>query len=769
MPLPLLESPSVTPAPHGVVLAMDDPQEQEAFTRWTALPEGTVLGVSQMRVAGMYCVACAGLIENAICSVPGVLDVQVNASAQRAQVRWDPAKTKPSEWVKAVQSKGYDAAPDLAASTRELRLREQRKLLWRLFVAGFAMMQVMMVAVPVYMARPGDIKPDLLQLLNWSTWVMSIPVMLFSSLPFFRGAWQSLRVRRIGMDVPVSLGIWVTFIASTGATFDPTGIWGHEVYFDSLTMFVFFLLGGRYFEMRARHQAAASLEEAVDRLPERVERLLLTGESEWISPRQIRVGDKLRVPKGEAFAADGNLISGKTQVDEALLTGESVPLTREPGQPVIAGSLNVMDVVVMEVVRAGKDTRFEGIKTLMQQAQLSRPGVVRLGDRIAGPFLWAVLLLAFVGAGVWSFIDPNRALWVAVSVLIVTCPCALSLAVPSVLLSAAAGLSRQGVLLQRMDALERLAQVDTVFFDKTGTLTTNEHALQAQHMLPEATLSADRALELAAGLAAHSSHPLSRALVAHAQTQAALTERKPWFEIQEFAGQGLQGCDDQGQLYRLGTQKWVQAAEMTDDNALRSGAEVWFGRLGQPEVVFEWSEQLRPDAREALAELHRNGLQLKLLSGDLPHRVQYWARLLGLTDARGSVSPEGKLQAVIEMQRQGHCVAMVGDGINDAPVLAQADISFAFAQGSQVAQVHADAVILSNRLGDVVKSFALAQATQRLIRQNLSWALFYNALFIPLAIIGWLPPWLAGLGMAVSSLWVVLNAQRIWRNPVLKA
>ncbi|MCW5640147.1 MAG: cation-translocating P-type ATPase, partial [Rubrivivax sp.] len=440
-----------TTAPADPRLALlDDPLEQQRFTRWAVDAAGQRIATSNLRLSGMYCAACADTIEQALLSVGGVRSASVSAAGQRAAVRWDPAATRPSALVAAVRRAGYDAAPDLAAPAREQRRAESRQALWRLFVAWFCMMQVMMLATPSYVAGPGELAPDLARLLNWGSWVLSLPVLAFSAGPFFRGFVTSLRRRRISMDVPVAIGIAVTFVASSGATFDPGGWFGHEVYFDSLTMFVSFLLAARWFELRAHHRAAATLEGALDSMPQQAERLLADGGSETVSVQRLQRGDRVRVALGQAFPADGRLLDGPTHVDEALLSGESTPQPRAAGDEVVAGSLNVGAPVTVAVERAGADTRYEAIVALMRDAFSQRPSLARVADRWAGPFLWTVLALASGAALVWSRLDPQRAVWVAVAVLIVTCPCALSLAVPATLVSAAGGLARRGALVQRL-------------------------------------------------------------------------------------------------------------------------------------------------------------------------------------------------------------------------------------------------------------------------------------------------------------------------------
>jgi Cu2+-exporting ATPase len=739
---------------------LDDPVEQQRFTRWVE-DGGRQVAESSFQVSGMYCAACSGVIESALTGVDGVVSAQVGSASQRAKVRWDPKRTQVSALVKAVRSAGYDAVPDAAAPAREQRRVERRAALWRVFVASFCAMQVMMFATPSYVATGDELAPDLRQLLNWGSWVVSIPVLLFSAGPFLRNAWRSLRLRRISMDVPVALGILVTFIASTGATFDPDGAFGHEVYFDSFTMFVSFLLAGRFLEMTVRHRAAESLEAALSGMPETALRLEPNGEAMPVSVLRLRAGDRVRVPLGSAFPADGRLLIGPTQADESLLTGESSPVTRQAGDEVVGGSLNVGAPVDMQVERVGADTRFEAIVSMLRDALSQRPALARQADQWAGPFLWGILALAGLAAVAWSWYDPSRALWVAVSVLIVTCPCALSLAAPAALVAAARALARRGVVLQRLDALEALASMSRLFLDKTGTLTQDQPALVALHDASGAVLDLTASpVEVgdAALLAAWSAHPLSKVLAQRAP--AAVEDR--WQAVREQPGSGLEGRRADGSVWRLGSRAWVlgsssDVAPATDQPVV----QVWFGPVGQLRWCFEFAEQLRPDALSAVEALRAGGVGLGLLSGDASRRVAHIAEQVGIADVVAGAQPQDKLAHLSRAQARGERVGMVGDGVNDAPVLARADVSFAMGQGALVARVHADAVVVSGRLQDVVMARQLAQRTMQVVRQNLIWAATYNLACIPLALAGYLPPWAAGLGMALSSLLVVGNATRL--------
>jgi len=731
---------------------IDDPREFAAFTR--LLPDaanGERLAESSLRIGGMHCATCALVIETALHEVPGVVDASVNAAAQVARVRWDAAQTRPSALVRAIERAGYTAVPDTLAEARALRATEQRTMLWRLFVAAFCSMQIMMMATPSYVSAPGELAPDLAQLLAWGSWLVALPVLLFSAAPFFRGAWSALARGRIGMDVPVALGIGVAFVASTGAALDPGGRFGSTVYFDSLAMFVTFLLAGRALEMRARHRAAEQLEVGAGRLPDGVQRRCADGSFETIGPRGLAAGDVVRVPLGQVFAADGLLLEGRTSADEALLSGESHPVPKVAGDTLVAGSINLGGPVLMRIVRVGADTRYEAIVALMREATAQRPASSRLADRIAGPFLLGVLALAGIAAAAWHVIAPERAVWIAVSVLVVTCPCALPLAVPTALLSASGALARSGVLLRHLDALERLSHIDHLFLDKTGTLTESHltcRTLAACDACDTAWLG-----DVAASLAAWSQHPLARAF----GTAGARIE---WQAVSEHVGAGMEGRDAAGRIWRVGSKDWVAGGAQPPNER---GAAVWLGCDGITLAAFEAAEQPRAESAAALRALAGEGLRLSLLSGDRVEAAQGVGRALGIDDCRGAMRPEDKLAAIRDAQACGERVAMVGDGVNDAPVLAQANVAFAMAEGAAIAKAQADIVLLGNSLQGVAAARAMARRTMRVIRQNITWALLYNLVSVPLALAGLLPPWAAGLGMATSSLLVVLNSLRLSR------
>jgi P-type Cu2+ transporter len=712
---------------------------------------------SHVVIQGMHCAACAFTVEDVLMSVPGVQSVEVNAATHRAKVVWSESQVKPSAWIAAINQAGYGALPAADSSLRQARHEEGRRALWRWLVAGFCMMQVMMYAYPAYVAQEGDITSDMVFLLRWASWVLSLPVVLFSCGPFFSNAWRDIRARRVSMDLPVALGMAITFLLSTVATFEPEGMFGAEVYYDSLTMFVFFLLTGRWLELRARDRTAGALEALMNRLPDSVERQLPDGDFERVAVRRVMVGDVIRVSPAESFPADGVILQGQTLADEALLTGESRPQARGVGDMVVAGSHNLSGIVTVRVVQVGEGTQFSQIVSLMENASLQKPRLAQLADRIAKPFLIGVLILAALSALYWWPTNPGHALMVAVAVLVVTCPCALSLATPAAMLAAAGNLARHGVMVRNLQALESLAEIDTLIFDKTGTLTQDGQRI-TQVMTAEG-LTPEVALNLAASLAKHSLHPLSKALV---KAQAATGQSMEAVQdVNEIIGLGLEGRLDG--IVRLGSAKFCTPKT----KGIPEKASVCQVHLcTENEWLASWqlSEDVRTDAVQTVQALRQLKVNVWLLSGDRPESAQQVAQEVGITYAFGACTPQDKLSRMQAAQSQGSRVAMVGDGLNDGPVLAGAHVSMAFGNAVPLAQSKSDLVLMGGSLLVVAQSIRLARHTLRVVKQNLVWAAAYNALCVPLAVVGWLPAWLAGLGMALSSLWVVLNSLRLTKG-----
>ncbi len=738
--------------------AIDDPAEWAGFSRPVAGREGW--WESYLSITGMYCAACSLSVEQALCGLPGVEGVQVNGATATARLIWQGGVSRPSVWLGALQRAGYRALPAGDLLSAVPRLQAQRLLLWRWLVAGFCMMQVMMYATPAYVAAPGEITPDMQALLRWASWVLTLPVIVFSCTPFFSSAWRDLRHRRIGMDVPVALGILIAFGASSAATFDPASPWGTEVWYDSVTMFVFFLLSGRLLEQRLRDRTAGSLEALMRRLPDSVERQAPDGRFERVAVRRLRAGDLIRVLPGEVIPADGQVATGESRVDEALLTGESTPLLRSAGSAVIAGSHNLSGMLLVRVGCVGPDTRYAAMVALMEQASAQKPDMAQIADCIASPFLLLVLLAAAAAAVGWWPLDPAHAISVAVAVLIVTCPCALSLATPAATLAAAGALARRGVMVRRLQAFEACALVDTVVFDKTGTLTDDR--MKVVRVVTPAGADTAAMGALAVALARQSLHPLSRAIA-----DSCAADELVATELEEVSGGGVRA--------RVRPVDGGASRTVFLGSALFCGFPAAALPCGGPQVhladgqqwlaSFELDEGLRPDAARSARALLAQGYRVELLSGDQPGAVARLGARAGITHCFGEHSPHDKLAHVQQLQQAGHHVLMVGDGMNDGPVLACANVSIAMGQAVPLAQAKSDFVVLGGQLSAVPALLQLARCTRRVVRQNLAWAAFYNAVCVPLAIAGLMPPWLAGLGMAGSSLLVVLNSARLSRTP----
>ena len=715
---------------------------------------------ASLLLEGITCAACIWLNEQHIGKLPGVTAVDINYASRRARVRWDESRIKLSDILRAVAAIGYRAYPYDAAKNEEISRKERRGAMWRLWVAGFGMMQVMMYAYPVYIAD-GDMTADIELLMRWASLILTLPVVFYSSAPFFRNAWRDLKLRRVGMDVPVALGVGVAFAASCWATL----IQGGEVYFDSVTMFVFFLLGGRYLEMTARQKALSVTEALTKLLPAFAQKLPnfpVDRETEQKMVADLHVGDYVLVRPGDIVPVDGRVIEGVSCANEALLTGESLPVPKQPGDPVTGGSINAESPLVVQVEKVGQGTRLSAIIELMERASLEKPRIVEMADRIASYFVASLLVVAALTAIGWYFVDPSRALWITVSVLVVTCPCALSLATPIALTVAAGALARDGLLVTRGHAIETLARATHFVFDKTGTLTTGQ--MRLQDVRPLGGMSREDCLNLAAALEQSSEHPLAMAL-RHAapgdvrfQAVDALSE----------PGQGIE-ADINGQRYRIGRPHYALALSGA---ALPNSAVDWL-ESGDTVVLladaqgalalFRIGDQLRPEAKGLIGELYKAGKHVVLLTGDAPAVANRVAAELGIADVRAGVTPAGKHACVTGLQSEGAVVAMVGDGVNDAPVLAQAQVSVAMGSGAQLARTQSDFVLLSENLGHLHKGLGRAGFSLVVIRQNLWWSFAYNIVALPAAIAGYVTPWMAGIGMSLSSVLVVVNSLRIQR------
>jgi Cu2+-exporting ATPase len=702
---------------------------------------------------GIVCAACVWLNERHVGALPGVVDFRVNYSTHRAWVKWDNSRIKLSEILRSISAIGYHAHPFDPGRQEALQKQERTRALRRLAVAGLGMMQVMMISLGLYVGEArGEMDAGIRDLLRWAALALTTPVVLYSARPFFQSAWRDLLRLRVGMDVPVSLAIGAAYLASIWATATASG----EVYFDSVTMFVFFLQGGRYLEMVARHEAGRAVEELVRLTPATATRLRNDGTQESVAVSELEIGDRVLVRPGESVPADGVVVAGLSSVDESLLTGESLPSAKRSGDRVVGGTMNIESPLTVGVDRLGEDTVLSSILRLLDRAQSEKPQLARLADRVAGWFVAALLLFAALVSLWWWLHNPGDAFWVTLSVLVVTCPCALSLATPAALTAATGTLTQMGLLTTRGYALETLARATHMVFDKTGTLTHGQ--MQLERLETFRGVDAQWAQATAAALEQASEHPIGR-LLASGHGSGPMARN-----VVVTPGEGVEGEVD-GRRYRIGTISFVaglgQGQSATVDVAPPGINRVVLADTRGPIASFDISDSLRAESREAVEGLQALGMTVELLSGDAPQTVVRVAAELGIEQAHGAMLPADKLAHLRLLQDRGAVVAMVGDGVNDAPVLAGAQVSLAMGGGTQIAHASADMILLSEDLMHVVQGVQMARRTLRIIRQNLAWAVGYNLIAVPLAASGLVLPWMAAIGMSGSSLLVVLNALRL--------
>ena len=708
---------------------------------------------------GITCAACVWLNEKHLNALDGVADATVNYSTHRMRVRWDNSQIKLSEIMAAVAQLGYKALPFDVSQHREILDKERKQQLKRLGLAGVLGMQIMMLAAGLYLGDYMGMADRYRGLLNWASFVLVLPIIGYSGLPFYRAAWRDLKVWQAGMDVPVSLGILGAFFASTWNTINLQG----HVYYDSIAMFVFFLLCARYFELQARTRAADSTERLLDLKPAMATRVdAETGVEQIVAVAEIAINDRVRVKAGEVIPTDGVIIEGVSSVDESLLTGESLPKNCRIKQTVIGGSINVESPLLIEVTKIGQDTVLSHMLRLIDRAQSEKPVLTKLADRSASYFVFAVLLMTIAVAIYWGLTAPEKWIPITISVLVVTCPCALSLATPTALTAASGHLTAKGVLITRSHALETLAKVSDVVFDKTGTLTKGH--LSVEHVEIPADIDRQFALSIAATLEQYSEHPVGKAIYRAVKTQYGDAS-----DVVNTPGKGIAGRIE-GKQYYIGSEKFIlencqlNRTILNVDAAMRTGTHVCLAESKKLIAIFYLHDELRTDAKALMDQLRRDGKTIHLFSGDNTRAVNKVAEQIGIQNAVAELSPKGKLEALQALQNSGATVAMVGDGVNDAAVLAAAEVSIAMGSGAQAAMSNADIVLVADRLDVLGDAFNLSTRTLRIIRQNIVWAISYNTLVLPAAAMGWVAPWMAAIGMSLSSLLVVANAMRLSRS-----
>jgi Cu2+-exporting ATPase len=703
-------------------------------------------------IQGINCSACAWLIERALRTLTGVREVSVNSATGRARILFDPQGTSLPTLLSTVASLGYRPAPLAGTGVCDDHEHEKRGHLTRLALSGFGMMQVMMFAVALYTGESLGMDAVMQSYMRYVSLVVATPVMMYAGWPFFSAAYAAIKSRHLTMDVPVTLGLVLAYGASVLNTVMRRG----EVYFDSVTMFIFFLTLARFIEYIARRRSVSVTDSLSRLLPTLAHRIVHEGQGTEDVPVNLLVkGDEILIRSGEIVPADAVINRGSSSLDESMLTGEAAPLLRRAGDRVLAGSLNVGAPLYCRISSVGDSTVLSSIVTLLLRAQAERPRAVRAADLMARRFLFRVLLGAAVVFAAWHYIDPSRAFNATLAVLVVACPCALSLGPLIALASATSALARQGLLASHPDAIENLAGISRVVFDKTGTLTTGRLRLTSVRVSPGR--DENRCLQIAAALEAGSEHPLARAF----HPFAGLINSE---QLKVTPSAGVAGRID-GKHYRLGAGSFAEEADPKHSTGLDPKDEGGIVLVEEKQRIatFQLADALRAEANEAVQRLRELGLNCEILSGDAEKCVAEIARSCGITEYSARYQPQQKLERVQLLLARGERVAMIGDGINDAPVLGAATVSIAMGQGSALAQASADVLLVRDWLAALPVAVVHARKTKRVMRQNMAWASAYNLLAIPLAALGWVPPWVAAIGMSASSIFVVLNSLRLGR------
>ncbi len=726
--------------------AYDLPEVQQDFVH----SEDNVESVS-LSIDGITCAACAWLIEHKVEQLAGVSQVLVNSTTQRAMISWDKRKVKLSDILGQISRIGYQAAP-YQVDEQELNNKlNSRKFLLRLGLAGFATMQVMMFALALYTGYFTDLDVQYRDYFRWVSMIFATPVVLYSAQPFYFSAIRTLLSGKLNMDVSVSIAIGGAYTASCFATVNGTG----EVYFESVSMFTFFLLLGRYFEQKARQKASVSSSNLHKLVPLTAHLVTENGQEE-IPAKKLRINDVILVKPGEMVAADGVVIEGHTNINEAMLTGEQMPIEKQQDQQVYAGTINVDQPIKVKVTALGQDQLVAEIIRLQELASNTKPAIALLADKLSRYFSGTILTIATMTYLVWQQISPEDAFWVTLSVLVATCPCALALATPTAVTCATAIFTRLGIITRKAGVFEKLPQIKHVVFDKTGTLTCGTLSIgQTQCM---ADLTKTQALAIAAALETGSRHPIAAAFALFADNTLVAEQ------VHHEVGFGVRGLIE-GTDYLIGNAVFTGARVDTQDPTQK----IWLARSAneQLEVLasFEIQDNIRQDSKATIEILKQQGCRISIASGDSSGHVHQLAKELGIEDVHSGLTPAGKLALVTKLQQHTR-VAMFGDGINDAPVLAGADLSVAMGSGSAIAKNSADLILLGDHLSRFTQAVAVAKLTTQIIKQNLAWALGYNALILPLAVTGHVAPYIAAIGMSASSLIVVGNSLRLLRVKV---
>ncbi|MFH4412485.1 heavy metal translocating P-type ATPase [Vibrio diabolicus] len=693
-----------------------------------------------LSLEGVSCAACAWLIEKQVSNTAGLVSIRVNTTTNRALLAWDKTQVRLSELLSVIHKLGYKAAPFEADKQEASYHRMMKQYLYRLGIAGLATMQVMMLAVALYLEVFGDLEPEFKNYFRWVSLIFATPVLLYSALPFYLNAWRSIKGRTLGMDVPVSIALIFAYVASLIATVTEQG----EVFFESISMFTFFLLVGRFLEMRARRKAAAASGNLLKLIPA----IATTLDGEQIPVKTLKVGDRIRVLPGEHIPADGKVISGRIHIDESMLTGESVHVVKREGDAVYAGTLNGDESFELEVMSSKADSMISNIVRLQDEAQHSKPKIAEIADVVARYFVGAILIIS---AGTWFYwhqTKPDDAFWIMLSVLVATCPCALSLATPTALTCATSRMGNFGILLRKGHVFETLCKINHLVVDKTGTLTKGDIEICDTKVLSD--LPKEDCLSLAAALEAHANHPIARSFASYANDDFVV------YEVQNVIGSGIEGIWN-GKVVKIGSTAFVQGKESEESHA------VYLSVDGEHVASFYYRDPIRKESKAFVQRFADAGIKTTLLTGDSLSNARPVANEIGIDHVVASAKPEDKL-AYLKSLDEDSITMMVGDGINDAPTLAGAHLSVAMGGGTDVAKASADMTLLGDNLEKLLEARLLALRTRKIIRENLAWSLGYNLLILPLAVAGLVAPYIAVVGMSASSIIVVSNSLRLLKE-----
>lgn len=742
--------------------AYDSSAVQKKFVHET--DEKDILEVSLI-LEGITCAACVWLNEQHLDSLDGVLSANINYSNHRARVRWDNSRIQLSDILESISRIGYLAHPYDPEQYQRILEKERKQQIKRLGLSGLLGMQIMIFAVAMYTGEWWGIDETFKQTFRWISLGLTVPILLFASSVFFKSAYRDLSNRRVGMDVPVSLGIAIAFGASLLHTIKGTG----EVYFDSVAMFTFFLLSARFFEIGSRKQTSEATEALLNLKPAIATRLIdyakikssTIEQQENVAVTELNIGDYLLVRPGETVPADGIIVSGSSSINESLITGESMPVTKRPGDPVIGGSSNSENALVIQVTELGEDSVLSSIQRLIDEAQHTKPAIAKLADRIASWFVSILLTAAAIVAVYWYKTDADVWLEITIATLVVSCPCALSLATPAAITAASGQLARIGLLPKRAHALETLAHATDFVFDKTGTLTEGRIKLEKVILNSDAGIDEKTVLTIAASLEASSEHPIAKALLNACPQDLLKVE-----DLSNKLGEGIQAQIENTQWF-IGNKGFIEKHSRckidTNESTEAHASKIYLATTQRCVATFALSDQIRDEARTLIQQLQQQHKKTHLFSGDRLENTREVSQQLGIPHYLADLKPEDKLKNVKTLQQQGAIVVMTGDGVNDAPVLAGADLSIAMGKGTQLAAATSDMILISNNIEHIYHGYKIATKTLRIIKQNLSWALLYNITAIPAAAMGYVEPWLAAIGMSLSSLVVVLNALRLNR------